>query len=138
MEDRVPAHDDVALKLRSPGSGAVRWLDAVATPYVALHPSHCFIPTVSALDVATSDPFCDVDGDPNLPANTPFANLYVPAASEPHVTVTPGNAPWLLQEIDPVLVAVSPSRASTSCASGRRERRRRGAWCSSDNANGVS
>jgi hypothetical protein len=95
-------------------------MDAVAAPYgdiVALHPSHCFIPTVSALDVATSDPFYDVDGDPNLLANTPFANLYVPAANEPHVTVTPGNASWLLQEIDPVLVAVSPSRGGAPALS---------------------
>ena len=38
-------------------------LDATTAPYgdvVALHPSHCFIPIVSALALATSDPFFNV------------------------------------------------------------------------------
>ena len=84
-------------------------MDAVVAPYgdiVALHPSHCFIPTISALDIATTNPFYDVAGDANLLSHTPFDNLYVPAGNEPHVTVTPGNAPWLLDEIDPILTAV--------------------------------
>jgi hypothetical protein len=88
-------------------------MDAVSPPVgdiVALHPDHCFIPTVSALDIATNDPFYDIDGDPNLLANTPFDNLFVPAGNEPHVTVTPANAVWLLDEIDPALTAVQPPR----------------------------
>ena len=84
-------------------------MDAVQAPYgdiVALYQSHCFIPTVSALDIATTNPFYDVAGDPQLLSHTPFANLYVPATNEPHVTVTPGNAAWLLDEIDPPATAV--------------------------------
>jgi hypothetical protein len=84
-------------------------MDSVAAPYgdiVALHQRHCFIPTVSALDVTTTDPFYDITGDPDLLAHTPFDNLYVPATNEPHVTVTPTNAAWLLDEIDPVITAV--------------------------------
>jgi hypothetical protein len=84
-------------------------MDAVVAPYgdiVALYPSLCFIPTVSALDIATSDPFYDVDGDPDLLAHTPFDNLFASATNEPHVTVTPNNAVWLLDEIDPPATAV--------------------------------
>lgn len=84
-------------------------MDAVIPPYgdiVALHQSHCFIPTISALDIATTNPFYDVAGDPQLLSHTPFDNLYVPAINEPHVTVTAGNATWLLDEIDPPATAV--------------------------------
>lgn len=94
-------------------------MDAVVPPVgdiIALHPSHCFIPTVSALDINTANPFYDVDGDPNLLANTPFDNLYVPATNEPHVTVTPANAVWLLDEIDPALTAVGPAASAASPA----------------------
>jgi len=90
-------------------------MDAVVAPYgdiIALHQSHCFIPTISALDVATTNPFYDVAGDPQLLSHTPFDNLYVPAVNEPHVTVTPGNATWLLDEIDPPATAVR-NRATT-------------------------
>ena len=42
-------------------------LDTTQAPYgdiVALHNAHCFIPTVSALDLPTSDLFFDVAGTP--------------------------------------------------------------------------
>ena len=84
-------------------------MDSVAAPYgdiVALHQRHAFIPTVSALDVATADPFYDIAGDVDLLSQTPFDNLFFPTANEPHVTVTPENALWLLEEIDPAATAV--------------------------------
>jgi FlgD Ig-like domain/Palmitoyl protein thioesterase len=84
-------------------------MDAVVAPYgdiIALYPNHCFIPSVSALDIATADPFYDIAGDPDLLAHTPFDDVYVPAGNEPHVTVTPENAVWLLDEIDPPATAV--------------------------------
>ena len=84
-------------------------MDSVVAPYgdiVALHERHCFIPTVSALDIATTDPFYDIAGDPDLLAHTPFANVFVPDGNEPHITVTPDNAVWLLDEIDPPATAV--------------------------------
>jgi hypothetical protein len=84
-------------------------MDAVSTPcgdIIAEHNSHCFIPTVSALDIATGDPFYDVAGDPDLLIHTPFDNLFVSDTNEPHVTVTPANAVWLLDEIDPPATAV--------------------------------
>jgi pimeloyl-ACP methyl ester carboxylesterase len=90
---------------------SMQQMDEVAAPFgdiVALHPNHCFIPTMSALDIATTDPFYDVAGDPDLLSHTPFDNLFVPSTNEPHVTVTPENAAWLLNEIDPVPSAVTP------------------------------
>jgi len=87
-------------------------MDAVTAPYgdiVALHPNHCFIPSVSALDVATGDPFYDIAGDADLLLHTPFQAVYIPAANEAHVTVTPENAIWLLDEIDVVPTAVGPA-----------------------------
>lgn len=89
-------------------------MDAVVPPVgdiIALFPNHCFIPAVSALDIATTDPFYDIDGDPNLLASTPFDNLFFATTNEAHVTVTPENAVWLLDEIDPALTAI-PARAS--------------------------
>lgn len=74
-------------------------MDATQAPYgdiVALHPSHCFIPTVSALGLETQDLFYDIDGDPNL---SPFDAVYFPATNQPHVTITPENAAWLRGEI---------------------------------------
>ena len=90
-------------------------MDAVSPPVgdiVALYPNHCFIPTISALDINTNDPFYNVGGDPALLSHTPFDALYVPPTNEPHVTVTPDNAPWLLNELDPILTGVPPVVAS--------------------------
>jgi hypothetical protein len=84
-------------------------MDAVTAPYgdiVALHENHAFIPTISALDLATTDPFYDIAGDPALLDHTPFASVFVPDINEPHITVTPANAVWLLDEIDPPATAV--------------------------------
>lgn len=86
-------------------------MDAVSPPVgdiIALYPNHCFIPTVSALDINTNDPFYNVGGDPDLVAHTPYDALYVPVTNEGHVTVTVDNAPWLLNELDPILTAVRP------------------------------
>jgi hypothetical protein len=95
-------------------------MDSVAAPYgdiVALYDNHCFIPTVSALDVATSDPFYDVAGDPDLLSHIPFDDFYAPVANEPHVTVTPDNAAWLLDEIDPPSTAVRDGAAPSALSS---------------------
>ena len=84
-------------------------LDAVAAPYgdiLALHPSHCFIPTISSLDLATGDPFFDVDGTPGLPALSPFEALYFPSVNQEHVAITPENAVWVKQEIEAGVTAV--------------------------------
>jgi len=66
---------------------------------IALHDDHCFIPTISALDVNTTNLFYNAAADPNLVSNTPFDAVYVPLANQPHVDVTPENKTWLLSEI---------------------------------------
>jgi len=90
-------------------------MDTTAVPYgdiVALHDNHAFVPTISALDLATSDPFFDIAGQPDLPALTPYDAVYVPAANQEHVLVTPENKVWLLAELAPPATAVEPGPAA--------------------------
>lgn len=84
-------------------------MDAVPAPYgdiVALHPAHAFIPTVSALDLAVSDPFHDVAGDPDLLARTPFAAVYYPDENQPHILITAESKAWFLAELEEQITAV--------------------------------
>ena len=84
-------------------------LDTTAAPYgdvVALYPSHCFIPTISALALATSDPFFDVAGAPDLLTLTPFDAVYYPAENQEHVAISPEAAIWVRDEIEQGVLAV--------------------------------
>jgi len=77
-------------------------MDTTAVPYgdlIALHDNHAFIPSISALDLATSDPLFDIAGQPDIVSLTPFDAVYVPAANQEHVLVTPENKGWLLAEL---------------------------------------
>jgi hypothetical protein len=85
-------------------------MDTTETGYgdiVALHDNHCFIPTISALDLDVSDLFYDIAGDPNLHTLTPFDAVYFPAQNEEHVAVTPQNKALFLAEILSGAVAVA-------------------------------
>jgi triacylglycerol esterase/lipase EstA (alpha/beta hydrolase family) len=85
-------------------------LDAIAAPYgdiVALHPSHCFIPSVSALALPTGDPFFDIAGTPNLVALSPFDAVYYPTTNQEHVSITPENAVWIRDELEQGVVGVA-------------------------------
>ncbi len=88
-------------------------LDATTAPYgdiVALHPSHCFIPTVSALALATSDPFFNVAAAVDPLALTPFDAIYHPSVNEEHVSLSPASAAWIRAELEQGLVdAPAPS-----------------------------
>jgi triacylglycerol esterase/lipase EstA (alpha/beta hydrolase family) len=89
-------------------------LDTTAAPYgdiVALHPAHCFIPTISALALGTGDPFFDVAGAPDLLARTPFDAVYYPAANQEHVSITPESAEWFRTEVERGVVGV-PAEAA--------------------------
>jgi hypothetical protein len=89
-------------------------MDTTAVPYgdiIALHPSHCFIPTISALALDSNDLFYDIAGDPGLLTHTPFDAVYFPAANQEHVTITPENAVWLRAEIESGVTAVGPPTA---------------------------
>ncbi len=85
-------------------------MDATPAPFgdiVALYPNHCFIPTTSALDLNTTDLFYDIAGDAQLLTRTPFQAVYFPAVNQGHVSITPENATWLLQELVPAPTAVA-------------------------------
>lgn len=84
-------------------------LDTTAAPYgdiVALHPSHGFVPTVSALALDGAAPFFDIAGAPDLLALTPFDAVYHPAANQEHVSITPESAVWFRTEIEQGVAAV--------------------------------
>lgn len=86
--------------------------DATAAPYgdiVALHAAHCFIPTVSALDLPTTDLFFDVSSELDPATLSPFDALYFPAENQEHVLVTPQNAQWFRQELLATPTGVGPA-----------------------------
>lgn len=86
-------------------------LDSVAAPYgniVAFYPSHCFIPTVSALAYSTTDLFHNIAADPDPVSNTPFHVIYSQGANQEHVAITPQNAAWIRSEMELGVTAVEP------------------------------
>ncbi|MBI5168481.1 MAG: T9SS type A sorting domain-containing protein [Candidatus Eisenbacteria bacterium] len=94
-------------------------LDTTAVPYgdiVALHPSHCFIPTVSAIALDTTNPFFDVAGTPGLAGLTPFDAVYVPSANQEHVLITPENAVWVRNELWQGVLDAAPGTAAAQLA----------------------
>jgi len=66
----------------------------------APYPNHCFIPTVSALALDTTDLFYDIAGDPDILSHTPFDAVYFPADNQEHVDVTAENAAWFIAEVE--------------------------------------
>jgi hypothetical protein len=92
-------------------------MDTTEAPYgdiVALHENHCFIPTVSALHLDTTDLFYDIAGDTSLLSLTLFDAAYYPAVNEEHVLVTPQNKEWFLSEIRGPAVAIGDAPAALS------------------------
>jgi hypothetical protein len=86
-------------------------LDTVAAPYgdiIALYPSHCFIPTVSALAYNTTDLFHNIAADPNPVSNTPFDAIYSQGTNQEHVAITPQNAAWFRSEVEMGVTGVGP------------------------------
>jgi len=86
-------------------------LDSVVAPYGdigALHQSHCFIPTVSALAYNTTDLFHDIAADPSPVSNTPFDAAYTQGTNQEHVAMTPENATWIRNEIEMGVTGVTP------------------------------
>jgi hypothetical protein len=77
-------------------------MDMTTAPYgdiVALHPSHCFIPTISALALDTSDLFYDVDGTPDLLSHTPFDDVRWGGGNEEHVHISAATKAWVMSEV---------------------------------------
>jgi hypothetical protein len=97
--------------------GTMAEMDTVAVPYgdiVALHPNHCFIPTVSALAYDTPDLFHSIAGDPDPLLHTPFDAVYTQATNQEHVTVTAQNAAWLRSEVETGVSGVAPGAGPAS------------------------
>jgi hypothetical protein len=96
-------------------------LDTTVAPYgdiVALHPAHCFVPTISALALATGDPFFDVAGTLDLLSMTPFDAVYYPAENQEHVAITAQSAAWVRNEIEQGVVAVPGSGPAAGLGPG--------------------
>jgi hypothetical protein len=86
-------------------------MDAVPAPYgdiVALYPSHCFIPTVSALAYGAPDLYHDISADPDPLSHTPFDAIYAQATNQGHVAITPQNAAWIRSEVEGGVTSVGP------------------------------
>lgn len=78
-------------------------MDSTEAPYgdiIALYDNHCFIPTISALDLDTVDLFYDIANDPDILAHTPFDTVYYPIENQEHVAITAESRDWFLTEIE--------------------------------------
>jgi len=92
-------------------------MDSTEAPYgdiVALHESHCFIPTISALALDTDDLFYDIANDPDILAHSPFDTVYYPVANERHITITPESRNWFIDELDHGVLAGAEGIAAPS------------------------
>ncbi len=83
---------------------------------IALHDSHCFIPTISALCIEnTNDPEYNISENyENL--MTPFDTLYFPYENEEHVEITPQSITGFITEINnfaPVFTCIPETEIET-------------------------
>jgi hypothetical protein len=98
---------------------SMQQMDETPAPYgdiVALHASHCFIPTVSAIDLAGAGLFHDLSADAGLPAGTPFDAIYVPDSNQVHTAITAENAVWFRDEIGAGVTTLDPVRGAAGIA----------------------
>ncbi|MBU1706856.1 GPI inositol-deacylase, partial [bacterium] len=83
-------------------TSSMQAMASAEVPYgdlIALHDHHCFIPTISALDLNVSDPFYNIAGEPDLYSLTVFDSLYFPVENQFHIEITPENYWWFMREI---------------------------------------
>ncbi len=77
-------------------------LDTLSVPIgdiVALHDNHCFIPTVSALDIDEENLFHNLAVDPNIMQKTPFDSIYWSADNYDHTFISPATAAVVISEM---------------------------------------
>jgi flagellar hook capping protein FlgD len=89
-------------------------MDTTQTQYgdvVALHPAHCFVPTLSALAIPSTSLFAPVATNAALRAQSPFDTVYVPADNQEHVAVTAENAQWIRRELEAGVLGVAGTAA---------------------------
>ncbi len=83
-------------------TSSMQAMASAEVPYgdlIALHDHHCFIPTISALDLNVSDPFYNIAAEPDLYSLTVFDSLYFPVENQFHIEITPENYWWFIYEI---------------------------------------
>lgn len=88
-------------------------MDSTEAPYgdiTAIHPSHCFVPTVSALALDSPDPFFDIAGATDLLSQTPFDVVYYPAQNQEHGTITAESRVWFQREVNWASTGASQDR----------------------------
>jgi len=92
----------------APGSYSYSLVDAVTEVVTNIgytienpQPETSFIPTISALDIDTSDLFYDIQGDAEILDKTPFDKLYYPSngINEEHLELTDEKYDQLMEEI---------------------------------------
>lgn len=85
----------------------------VRPPYgtiYAKNDNHCFIPTVSALDIDTDDLFYPIAYDSSILNKTPFDAIYYPVYNENHVSINGNNAKWIYDEIRKARSEINPAK----------------------------
>ena len=90
-------------------------LDTTQAPFgdiVALHDAHCFIPTLSALDLDDADLHRDLTLVADPASGSPFDAVHWAATNEEHVFISPETAVRLRAELTPPVVGVRPGPAS--------------------------
>ena len=86
----------------------------------------CFIPSISALDIHTEDPYYDIIKNiperRQKPGEYPFHAYYGPqTGNEEHVMLTDGNISWILEEIEKNRIEL-PEELSATYNYGQYER----------------
>ncbi len=77
-------------------------MDSIEAPYgdiIALHESHCFVPTLSSLDYAETNLFFNIAADPLLMEKTPFDTIRWESDNFDHVYISEGMAAFAINEI---------------------------------------
>jgi hypothetical protein len=95
--------------------GSMAQLDTTQAPYgdiLAPQGAHCFIPTVSALDVDDVDLGRDLGLVPDLAAESPFQAMYWAPANEEHVFISALTAQRVRTELAMPVVGVAPGRVA--------------------------
>ncbi len=80
---------------------------------VAVHHNHCFIPTISSLDIDTNNYFYNAQSDPAILNRTPFDMVYFPTVNEEHIHISPAAKDWIIKEIMHLATDISESTQKT-------------------------
>jgi len=77
-------------------------MDSIQAPYgdiIALQESHCFVPTISALDYPEQNLYYNIAADPLVMQKTPFDTIHWENDNYEHVYISEGTATFAMNEI---------------------------------------